>query len=290
MTELRCFSDAIQKDDLDRQPFTFNHQLMGHPALSLQNLERVLPALPEGHVFYSSGKLKESDNFDRASVEHPNGLSIEQTIENIRTSNSYIMVRAPEVHASFMPVFKELCADVQVLMQARKVGSSPLDAMLYLFIASPGSVTPFHIDRYSTFLMQFRGSKEVGVFPQWDPQVLSPDCREGFVARSGVRPSWRAESETLATKFSFEPGQALHIPFVAGHYVRNGQDDVSISMSIIFNTNESMAQIRAMLLNHRLRRLGLRPRAVGQHPVLDGMKAKIWETGAQMKKMFPSDS
>jgi hypothetical protein len=206
MPPLQCFSDGIQRDALDRQPFVFKHQLMGHPALRLENLGRVLPALPPGHVFHSSGKLRESDNFDRASIEHPNGLSIAQTIDHIRTSNSYIMVRAPEVDPSFAPVFKALCGDVQTLMQARGVGSAPIDAMLYLFIASPGSLTPFHIDRYSTFLLKFQGSKEVGVFPPWDPRVVSAAQREGFVARSGERPPWRSESEPLATTFAFRPG------------------------------------------------------------------------------------
>jgi hypothetical protein len=290
MSVLHCFSEDIARDLLDKQAFTFKHKLLGHPALGLENLGRVLPALPPGHVFYSSGLLKEGDNFDRASIEHPNGLTIEQTIESIRTSNSYIMVRSPEVDASFAPVFKELRADVETLMQARGVGAQAVDAKLYLFIASPGSLTPFHIDRYSTFLMQFRGSKEVGVFPQWDERVVSSSAREGFVAYSGERPEWRADSEPLASKFHFNPGDALHIPFVAGHYVRNGLEDVSISMSIIFNTQETMLLRRAMLLNHRLRhrfgRMGWSPRAVGSSAVWDGVKAGAWAAGAQLAGFF----
>jgi len=286
MQELTCFADDIRRDLLDRQAFTFKHKLMGHPALSLENLGRVLPALPPKQVFYSSGLLKEGDDFDRASVDHPNGLTIEQTIENIRTSNSYIMVRAPEADPSFAPLFQELHADVDALMRERGVGTRATGAMLYLFIASPGSVTPFHIDRYSTFLLQFRGTKEVGVFPQWDPRVISPQVREGFVAHAGVRPEWRPEAETLAQRFHFNPGDALHIPFVAGHYVRNGLEDVSISMSIIFNTDETVRQSQAMLLNHRLRSgfrpLGLSPHPVGQAPWRDHLKAGLWAAGSRV--------
>ena len=286
MTTFTCFANDIQRDLLDRQAFTFGHQLMGHPALTLENLGRVLPALPPQQVFYSSGLLKESDNFDRANIEHANGLSIEETIENIRSSNSYIMVRAPEADASFAPLFRELRADVETLMRARGVGAQASGAMLYLFIASPGSLTPFHIDRYSTILMQFRGSKEVSVFPQWDPRVVSPQTREAFMAHSGARPEWRPEAEALATKFNFHPGDALHIPFVAGHVVRNGNEDVSISMSIIFNTDETMKQSRAMLLNHRLRAglkpLGLAPQPVGAEGWRTTVKAGIWATGAWM--------
>ena len=69
MTTFTCFANDIQRDLLDRQAFTFGHQLMGHPALTLENLGRVLPALPPQQVFYSSGLLKESDNFDRANIE-----------------------------------------------------------------------------------------------------------------------------------------------------------------------------------------------------------------------------
>jgi hypothetical protein len=275
-----CFSDDVRQDLFDREPFTFGHKLVGHPALSLENLGRALPALPKDQVFYSSGLLKESDNFDRASVDHPNGLSLEATIETIRTSKSYIMVRAPEADASFQPLFTELREDVEALMQARGVGKKAIGAMLYMFIASPGSLTPFHIDRYSTILMQFRGTKEVGVFPQWDPRVVSPEAREGFVAHSGLRPEWRPEAEPLAKRFQFSPGDALHIPFVAGHYVRNGLDDVSISLSIIFNTDETTSQVQAMKLNHRVRKglqpLGLSPSPIGTSPVRDRMKATIW--------------
>jgi hypothetical protein len=285
---MKCFADNIQRDLLDRQPFTFGHKLMGHPALSLDNLGRVLPALPPSQVFYSSGLLSEADNFDRANVEHPNGLSLEETVEKIRTANSYIMVRAPEADASFAPLLSDLRADVGELMRERGVGHEAVGAMLYLFIASPGSVTPFHIDRYSTFLMQFRGSKEVGVFPQWDARVVSAAAREGFVAHAGVRPEWRPEAEPLASRFFFNPGDALHIPFVAGHYVRNGTDDVSISMSIIFNTDETMRQTRAMLLNHRLRkqlnRVGLGPRPVGEEPLRDWLKAGLWSVGSGVAK------
>jgi hypothetical protein len=71
--------------------------------------------------------------------------------------------------------------------------------------------------------------------------------------------------------------------------VRNGLEDVSISMSIIFNTNQSMAHIRATLLNHRLRRvlqpLGLAPGPVGQRPVRDGLKATIWSAGAALAQL-----
>ena len=287
---LKCFGDDVAQDLLDKSPFTCRHRLMGHPALTLANLGRVIPALPPGQVFYSSGRLQKSDDFDRAHVDHRNGLTIEATIENIRTSNSYIMVRSPETDPSFAELHRELVSDVAALMRTRGVGRDPIDAKLYLFIASPDSVTPFHIDRYSTFLMQFQGEKEVVVFPPWSDQVVTARECEAFMARSGERPPFRPESEAVATRFHFRPGEALHIPFVAGHHVRNGPSEVSISMSIIFNTDETRAQIRALLFNHRIRpvmgRLGMAPEPIGNSPAKDALKAAAHGTAARLTRVL----
>jgi hypothetical protein len=77
---LTCFSDDVQSDLMDRQPFQFHHQLLGHPALTLANLGRMIPTLPGTQIHYSKGTLKPSDDFDQAQQTHSNGISIEETI------------------------------------------------------------------------------------------------------------------------------------------------------------------------------------------------------------------
>jgi|APLak6261678615_1056124.scaffolds.fasta_scaffold00798_3 hypothetical protein len=281
---LTCFEETPDFGSLDREAFTFTHKLMGHPALSLENLGRAIPALPPAQVFYSSGKLDKSDDFDRAHLDRRNGLTIEETIERIRTSDSYVMVRQPETDASFKELYRQLIDDVSTLMKRRGVGAAPSDPMLYLFIASPNSLTPFHIDRYSTFLMQFRGRKTVSVFPMWDERVVTAEESEGFMAQSGVRPKYRPESESLGTAFDFSPGQAVHIPFMAGHHVKNGPDDVSVSLSIIFNTRETVAMSKAMVLNHKLRGAGLKPKPVGHSEWRDLGKSLVYRSLSKVRR------
>ena len=179
-------------------------------------------------------------------------------------------------------------------MRRWKVGDNALDAQLYLFIASQNSITPLHIDRHSTFLMQFRGSKEVTVFDPWDDRVVSAANREAYVAYKNTRLSWGADIDVLGRKFAFKPGEALHIPFVSGHHVRNGSDDISISMSIIFNTRQSMAWRRALMFNHRyrsvLRRIGMQPSAVGRSVWRDASKAHLWLSAGRARKLFRRDA
>jgi len=282
-----CFDTSIDPRLLDREPFKFHHKLMDHPALSLENLTRVIPALPADHVKYSQGLMRNGDDFESAHVQHRSQLSLGETIESIRTSDSYVMVRSPQVHESFHPVFRDLSADVEALLR-EQFGARQrllLAPRLYLFIASPNSHTPFHIDRNSTMLLQFRGSKEMVIFPRWEPAVVTHEAREAYAAYDNTKLPWSSEKDRFAKRFDFRPGDGLHIPFIAGHYVRNGSEDVSISMSIIFNTPESQAQLNALRFNHRVRpwmaKVGLRPVPVGVSAGRDALKSTFWR--AQMK-------
>lgn len=281
---LRCFDEGVDASRVDRESFVCGHKLMGHPALSLESLCRVLPQLPPGQVMYATRRLATADNFEKTFKQSPLDRSVAQTIETIRESDSYIMVNSPQVDDSFKELYQDLIHDVESLMHERGLGTTAISPKLYLFIASPNSVTPFHIDRYSTFLMQFRGSKSVTVSDPWDDRVVTSPDRENYVAYVSTQLPWSPETDRISTRYQFEPGQALHIPFVAGHHVHNGPDDVSISMSIIFNTPQTMAWRDALNFNQRarkvLRPVGLGPGPVGAHPGRDALKAKAWRTWA----------
>ena len=286
---LTCFEGSNLDKRLDRESFKFEHKLLGHPALSLENLEKVLPRLPKDRVLYSTKSMKIGDNFEKSFGDRTNPVSIEQIIGEIRNSNSYIMISSPEIDPSFADLHRSLINDVEILMRQRRVGTHAIDPQLYLFIASPNSVTPFHIDRYSTFLMQFRGSKEVCVFPSWDERAVASVDREAYITYQNTQLPWSEQIDTLATKFTFHPGEAIHIPFVAGHHVRNGSDDVSISMSIIFNTSQTMMWRKAMTFNHTsrsvLKRFGISPTPIGTHLWRDTTKSYLHSSLSLSQKL-----
>ena len=64
----KCFEEPFQFDSLDKVPFKFGHRLVGHPALSLPNLERVIPALPKDNVVVE-GKLWSDPERPEISIE-----------------------------------------------------------------------------------------------------------------------------------------------------------------------------------------------------------------------------
>lgn len=273
----KCFSGSLPAAKLDREPFKFAHQLASHPSLSIESLAQSLPQLPADRIKYSKGLSDLGINFDRAHLEHGNGLSLERTIETLRTSSSYIAVRDPEQHSAFRGLYQDLVSEVTGLMHQGGKSRAVHEPRMWLFIASPNAQTPFHFDRYSNFLMQIRGSKQVAVFPNFNPEIVPTEECESYMDRVEARPLWRPELDRHAVKFDFSPGEAIHIPYIAGHYVKNGGEDISISLSFFFQTDETLRWTRAMQFNHRLRRrmrhIGLAPTPVGHSPRLDAFKA-----------------
>ncbi|WP_231875482.1 hypothetical protein, partial [Oleiphilus sp. HI0086] len=65
------------------------------------------------------------------------------------------------------------------------------------------------------------------------------DELETFVAKTHkVAPSLRDEFVNTSTKTFIKPGEGAHIPYLAPHWVKTC-DEVSASVSIIFNTKET---------------------------------------------------
>ena len=265
----------ILPEKLDNEAFIANHNLNKTEVLSIDSLSQIIPSLPKEQVMFSKGLADLNENFDRAHIDKKNNLSLKETIEQLKTHSSYIMVRSPETSPALQSTFQGLKDDVSKLCDRKGIGTELYEPMLYLFIASPSVKTPFHIDRYSTLLFQLRGSKTIAVYEQFNDKVVPAVVRESFVDHSELRPSWKNETDHLAQKFEFTPGQMLHIPFIAPHYVENGHQDISISLSIIFRTNESQNWLKAMTVNNRLRsKLKLNPSPIGNNSGNIKLKAK----------------
>ncbi|SNB55507.1 Cupin-like domain-containing protein [Marinobacter sp. es.042] len=281
------FLDQLDEQELDVSPFKLQHTLLDNEALTLDSLKETLLRLPKEQVFYKNSRLSTQDNFEAAFKKNDTDLSLESTLRDLKQSNSLIMVNSPEVDPVFQPIYQRIMESIEELVAKRDPKRRIFMPTLYLFIASPNSITPFHIDRYSTFLFQFRGSKKVFVAEPWDTRVVSDASREAYMSYASTDLQWSNEKERLFTCFDFRPGEALHIPFVSGHHVKNGPDDISISMSVIFNTRNSMMLRRALNFNHRARKLmspfNIAPHPVGRSEVRDSFKSGLWRSWLKMR-------
>jgi hypothetical protein len=117
-----------------------------------------------------------------------------------------------------------------------------------------------------------------------DKRVIAPADYESHIEYQEGSIQWKPESESFGQKFVCHPGDALHIPFLSGHHVKNGPE-VSITLSIFFNDKRSTTQLNALRYNHRVRRkvqqFGLAPFPVGRIQLVDSFKSLVYRAHAR---------
>jgi hypothetical protein len=136
----------------------------------------------------------------------------------------------------------------------------------FIFVSSPGSVTPFHFDPEHNILLQVRGSKTVTLFSPHDETLFDPRIHEAFhLGRHHRNLPWQDGFAANGTPIIIHPGQAIHVPVKAPHWVQNGPD-VSISLSVTWRSEWSTSEADARAFNHVLRGLGLNPASPAAFP------------------------
>jgi len=156
----------------------------------------------------------------------------------------------------------------------------------FIFLSSPGAVTPFHLDPEHNFLLQIRGTKSVSMWDREDRFVLPEAELEKFYAAFVHRNlPWREVFQTTAWVVPLEPGQGLHFPVAVPHWVKNGPE-VSISFSITFRSDSSERRELIYRANARLRKLGLSPHPPGRSILLDSTKRAAFSALSELKRVL----
>ncbi len=250
----------------NRRPFTIGHHLADHPLFALPRLIELSQALPEGRVEYNSGKLPVSQD---PHATPRNGLSIADTIQRIEECNSWMVLKNVELDEEYSDLLNSCLAEVRQLSDHVSPGMKHRAG--FIFISSPGSVTPYHIDPENNFLLQIRGNKIVHMFPQDDREILTEANLEGFFCGGHRNLPYETWYDQRSEQFVLNPGNGLHFPVAAPHWVQNGTE-VSISFSITFQTKDSSDRKSLHRLNRQMRKWGLTPSNVGASPWRDRLK------------------
>lgn len=267
---------ATQLSDFNQKAYTFKQTIVNEPLTSIDNLKQLVLRLPAEQVYASSSKVDVHENLDTAHKNHKIKCSLEHALNNLEDSDSFIMVRNPETDAQYQEIFTQLKGDLELL--ASKLGTKITDSTLYLFITSPNGTTPYHIDRYGTFLMQLTGDKNVHTWSPWDKKQITDKELQTFMAKNHqTPPSLKDGFLETATISHIKPGEGVHIPFLAPHWVKTN-DSVSASLSIIFNTTETRNKSLSLCFNELIeRKLGLKLNPViGKKTTSDTLKMFLY--------------
>lgn len=258
-------------------PHKLLHNLRDHPLLTIDALARLGEALPAASVEYNKGDLPVG--IDPALVP-ANGLSIGDTIRLVETSGSWAVLKNIEQQPQYTDLLVGLLAELKPQIES-KTGRM-LKPQGFIFVSSPNAVTPYHFDPEHNILLQLRGSKVMTQFPASDPRFAPDETHEGYHTGGHRNLIWSDDLAPAGTPWPLAPGEALFVPVMAPHHVRNGPE-VSISLSITWRSDWSFAEADARAFNSLLRKIGVRPKAPGRFPAQNKAKALAWRVVRKLR-------
>lgn len=267
----------------DRRPFLIGHHLCDHPLFQLDRLLQLAKDLPESHIEYNAGTLPV--NQDQAKTPR-NGLTPQETIQRIRDCKSWMVMKWVETDPEYSALLEQCLAEVRPHSEPIVPGMRQPQA--FIFVTSPGSVTPYHIDPEHNFLLQIRGSKIVRLFDGRDPTILTHEELEEFYALRKRNMTLKDENRERCWTYDLQSGKGLHFPVTFPHWVQNG-DDVSISFSITFRTPDLDRRRATYQFNHGLRQWGMTPQPYGQSSSTDETKYQVVRTWNKVAGLWKRD-
>jgi Cupin-like domain len=258
-------------------PHKLRHSLGDHPLMSLEALAKLGEALPVKSVEYNKGDLPVGIDPDLVPA---NGLSIGETIRRVEECRSWAVLKNIEQMPEYQALLIGLLAELKPQIE-EKTGRM-MRPQGFIFVSSPDAVTPYHFDPEHNILLQLRGKKVMTQFPAGDPRFAPDETHEGYHTGGHRNLVWRDELAAAGTPWSLSPGEALFVPVMAPHHVKNGPEP-SISLSITWRSDWSFAEADARAFNGLLRKVGIQPRAPGRFPAQNKAKSYAWRLVSRVK-------
>lgn len=270
---------AALGDAYPERPILIGHDLAEHPLLQLDALAALAQRIRPIDAEYNRGDLPVGlDPKDTPS----NGLSIAETIRRIEQCGSWMVLKFVEQDPLYRQLLAETLAELEDVVRPSTGGMLKQEA--FVFISSPGAVTPFHFDPEHNILLQVRGSKVMTVFPAADETLVSGEQHESFHHGGHRNLQWRDDFAAVGQEFALSPGDAVYVPVKAPHWVKNGPE-VSVSFSITWRSEWSFREEYARRMNALLRKAGLSPASPKRYPHQNHLKSLGYRAIAKARRV-----
>ncbi len=263
----------FQQADLERlravypgRPGKLSHGLANHPLLTLEALVELGGRLPAKDVEYNEGDLPYGIEPDAVGKT---GLSVQETIRRIEQCGSWMVLKHVQQDPAYRDLLEEALAELAPVVEPAT--GAMLTKVAFIFVSSPGAVTPFHLDPEHNVLCHVRGRKTMMIVPG-DEDVVPSEKHESYHMGGHRNVPWDDDYEQRGERFELEPGDAVHVPLMWPHWVRNGPEP-SISFSITWKNEWVYQEADVRGMNHMLRRIGIDPAPPAQYP--RGNPAKV---------------
>jgi hypothetical protein len=254
--------EEIFRSKFNRKPFIIAHDLVNHPLFTLAQLIELSKRLPAENVKYNAGDIPPATTL---YTGRQTGLSVEETIRRIEDCRSWMVLKWVQQDPAYSAVLNRCLDEVSALSEPLDPGMCKKEA--FIFVTSPSSTTPYHMDPEYSFLLQIKGRKTVYIL---DGSNLSEEELERYYSK-GEDPVFTEACREKAMRFDLRPGLGLHFPVTVPHWVET-HDEYCISFSITFRTAASERRSLVYDLNNSIRRRGFKPAPYGQSALRDSVK------------------
>jgi hypothetical protein len=261
------------EEQFNRSSFMFSHNLAGHALFELPRLVELANTLIQngpGTIRCQVNKIPVHLKWMDATLKEQFQEQLPEYIANIEQSESWLLLYSVQRDPEYAALLNQLVDELELLTgEPLRQEMTWLDA--YIFIASPHSITPYHIDHESTFLFQIQGERESNLFDHRDRSVLTEQELENFYIGDLGAANYKEENQHRARVYPLVPGTGVHHPVCAPHWYKNGSR-YSVAMGVHFGLRSFDLGARVYQVNHYLRKLGLNPTPPGKVPRLDRLK------------------
>src|ERR1700761_5636716 len=274
---LLTLDDDLFTAYFDRYPFKITHDLTNHPLLQLPRLIELARSL--GHpILYFKGdqainQVDAGSNAKRTFIdrklERPDLTPVE-VLAQIESCRAWMQLRDVGVDPEYAALLSQIIDEFRD--PSERVASGLSAPRADIFVSSPGSTTPFHLDEEHNFLLQIRGSKKLSIADGFNPEVLDRKRLRAYFNGSGELAPYADHLEGRSVHVDLHPGEGVHIPPCHPHWVQNG-DQVSISLGILWFSDVTATRRHLYRVNGWLERVGLHPAMPGDSPTADSIKA-----------------
>jgi len=250
------------------------HALSDHPLLQIDALVELGKRQQERNLVRThSADATAGTSFADAPNLHPNTKGAVTTLAEIEQAKAWMSLLNVQADPVYRRLIDEILDEVRPITDRRDPGMCYRAG--WIFVSSPRTVTPFHMDHEHNFILQIRGKKRLYTWDPFDREVVSERAQELFHDKhSRELVVWSEDWRKRARVFELEPGLGGYMPSTTPHMVENG-DGPSVTISFTYYTDATRQRELIYRGNARLRRLGLDPLPVGASPGRDRVKHAV---------------
>src|ERR1700755_499836 len=159
------------------------HRLADHPLLTTESLGKLALRMDPELVRFHDGERKIAAKLNLHT--DPSRRELRHAIDNLHKRSAFVQILSVREDPEYRALVDGFLDDVLPHLPARDRVLLNRDAAA--FLASPGSVTPFHLDHEQNFLCHIRGAKTFQVWDHRDRSVVSERALEIFYGEGKSR-------------------------------------------------------------------------------------------------------